>query len=134
MAIRTQRPAIDDTDGDQDPETGEKFPLLKQIGLAGFPYRVGDVQHGLMRRQILGLDVLKPAKDHADDTDEEPDVQDGQPAERTAHESDLGQIRDLDVCLTCESHGGHPKQDDGERTQQRPETAVSAAHDSTLLS
>ena len=101
---------IDDTDGDQDPEAGEEFPLLEQIGLAGFPDRVGDVQHGLMGGQILRLRVLQPAEDHPDRADDETDVQDGQPAERTAHEADLGQIGELDVRFTGEGHGGHQKQ------------------------
>ncbi len=57
---------INDADGDQDPEAGEKFPLLEQIGLAGFPDRVGDVQHGLVGGQVLRLGVLHPAEDHAD--------------------------------------------------------------------
>ncbi len=105
---------IDDTDGDQDPEAGEEFALLEQIGLAGFPDRVGDIQHGLMGRQILRLDVLQPAENHPDCADDETEIQDRQSAERTAHEADLGQIGELDIRLTCKSHGGHQKQGDDE--------------------
>ena len=98
---------IDDTDGDQDPEAGKEFPLLEQIGLAGFPDRVGDVQHGLMCGQILRLHVLPPAEYHPDCADDQTEIQDGQAAERAAYEADLAQIGELDIRLTCKGHGGH---------------------------
>ena len=80
VALQTDE-VIDHADGDQDPETGEEFALLEEIGLAGFPDRVGDVQHGLMCGQILRLHVLQPAEYHTDCADDQADVQDGQPAE-----------------------------------------------------
>ncbi len=124
---------IDDADGDQDPEAGEELPLLEQIGLAGLPDRVGDVQHGPVGGQVFRLGVLHPAESHSDQADEETDIQNGESAEGAAHEADLGQIGELDIRLTGEGHRGHQKQDDGERTEKRPETAFSDAHDSTLL-
>ena len=48
--------------GDQQPEDGEEFALLEQIGFAGLPDGVGDVGHGLMHRQRLGLPVLHQAE------------------------------------------------------------------------
>ena len=49
---------VDHTDGDQYPEDDEEFALLAQIGLAGFPDDIGDIQHGLMCRHVLRLVCL----------------------------------------------------------------------------
>ena len=124
---------VEDADGDQNPEAGQELPLLEQVRLAGFPDRIGDVQHGLVGRQVFRLRVLHPAESHSDQADDEADVQNRQPAERSAHEAHLAQIGQLDVRLSGEGHGGHQKQNDDERKQQGTKTAFSNVHDSILL-
>ena len=109
---------IDDTDGDQNPQAGEKLTLLQNIGLAGLPNSGGDIEHRLMGRQILRLHVLHHAESHADQADKEPHFQDEKPVQRTEH--DLRQIRQLDVRFARKGDGGQQKKGNEQGTKKRP--------------
>ena len=53
---------INHADRDENPERGEKFSLLEQIGFAGFPDDVGNVAHGFVDWQRARLFVLQQAE------------------------------------------------------------------------
>ena len=57
--------------GDQQPERGEKFSLLKQIRLARLPNRFGNLGHRGMHRQPLRLSVLCQTEHRADDAQQQ---------------------------------------------------------------
>ncbi len=80
---------------------------MEQIGFAGFPNGLGNIQHCLMRGQILGLHILHDTKNHPDCTDDQSEIKNGQPGKGTTQKADLRQIRQFDVRLTgkcCASH------------------------------
>ena len=103
---------IDDTDGNQYPQTGEKFTLLQNISLTGFPDGGRDIEHCLMGRQLLCLGVLHPSESDTDGADGETEIQDENPVQRPAHETDGRQIGQFDVRFTGKSHRDHQKQHD----------------------
>ena len=55
----------------------EEFTLLEKIGLAGFPNGLGNIQHGLVRRQILGLHILHDTENQTDQADNQANIKNG---------------------------------------------------------
>ena len=80
---------IHDAECNEYPESDEELALLENVSLAGFPDGVGNGQHLAVCRQVLGLDVLYVAEDHADDAHQEPEVENGHPADCSAADGEI---------------------------------------------
>src|SRR5208282_591550 len=84
--------------GNQDPQNGQKFALLKQIGLAGPPNYVRDARHAFVHRQRFGLLVLVQAEYRPDTAHQDAEVHESDAADAVQYlKRDLGQVRDAYV-------------------------------------
>ncbi len=89
------------TNGNEDPEDDEKPTLLGEIGFAGLPDEVGDLQHGLVCRQLACLLVLDNRKDQSYDADEKAEIHDGQTIYTAkCAKPDLAEIGQYDIRFT----------------------------------
>ena len=94
----------DHDDRDEGPEERDELDLGDQVGLAGLIDQLGDLEHGLVHREVPDLGVLHEAEADAEQADDQPDQQ--QVVARHAQEAAL-QGRDLQVGLTGKSRARH---------------------------
>ena len=99
---------------DQRPETGKKFSLLPQVGLAGFPDDVGDFAHRAVDGQRAGTDVFEQAEGRADGADEQAEIQNGQTRDRAVEKFHLFQSGQLNVRLSGPGREGRRPQEQGQ--------------------
>jgi hypothetical protein len=85
--VREHAEVVGHADRDEHPEHGEELALLPEVGLAGFPDDLGDVGHGLVDGQALGLEVLHPAVGDAEGADDEAEHQHVHAAEGAVEEA-----------------------------------------------
>ena len=115
---------VDHAGRDQQPEDHEEFALRPEVGLAGFPNRVGNVCHALMCRQGLGLRVLHEAEHRAEHAYDEAEIhQRGAAHAAQSVEFYHRQVRDFDVGLAAKSRG-----DAAEDRQQKEEPEFALQH------
>src|SRR5262249_19272430 len=81
---------IDDARPDEDLEDGEQASLLLEVRLAGLVNDVRDLQHALVRRELLHLAEHEPSEEAAQEADREPDVEERQARDRGAEERVAG--------------------------------------------
>jgi hypothetical protein len=118
--VREHAEVVGHADRDEHPEHGEELALLPEVGLAGFPDDLGDVGHGLVDGQALGLEVLHPAVGDAEGADDEAEHQHVHAAEGAVEEAHRAEVGDLDVGLAGEGRGGGRSQGEEQRAESFP--------------
>ena len=85
----------EDDDRNERPQQEQELALVEQIGLAGLPDQLRNLEHRSMRGQAFQVNVHEEAENHAQNTGQRPEHE--QAVAVHAEEVNLSQIRKLQI-------------------------------------